>query len=512
MNAPRERMLRPHSGAVPRVLSIAGTDPTGGAGIQADLKSIAANGGYGMAVVTALVAQNTQGVRSIHVPPASFLDDQLRAVSDDVGIDAVKIGMLFDEGIIATVRDWLTRTRPPLVVLDPVMVATSGDRLLDDRAVSAIRAFLVDADLVTPNRRELAVLVEEEDATSWEQALDQARRLSVEHGVSVLAKGGHFDTALALDAFVDGSSGTVTEYPARRVHTPHTHGTGCSLSSAVATLRVRHGAWGPAIEEAKAWLTESLHAAADLHVGRGNGPISHFSDLWQRAAPPVSPSQVAADWWDDIRGIRDATDGLPFVRGLTDGTLPRDRFIWYLAQDALYLRDYARVLAHASALAPTPEEQAFWATSAHGAIAAELDLHALWLDRDTMFDARPSTTTTGYVNHLLALAARGDYGELIAGVLPCFWMYVDIGHRMRGHATPDGPYTPWLETYADPAFREITDEAIHIVTACAAGSLPERRLRMQRAFRISATHEHDFFAAPTTSSVNRWAGADPNPD
>lgn len=481
---------------IPRVLSIAGTDPTGGAGIHADLKSIAANGGYGMAVVTALVAQNTRGVRSIHVPPAEFLVAQLEAVSDDVEIDAVKIGMLFDAEIIQAVRGWLDVVRPPLVVLDPVMIATSGDRLLDASAESALRALLPHVDLVTPNRRELAALLGEEDAAGWEHALDQARRLAAEHDVNVLAKGGHFDTDTAIDALVEGASGIVTEFRAPRVHTRNTHGTGCSLSSAVATLRPGHGAWIPAIREAKTWLTESLEAADALNVGHGNGPVSHFAGLWRGDTPTRSAAELAAEWWEDIAPTRAATDEVPFVRGLADGSIPRDAFTWYLAQDALYLRDYSRALAHASALAPTTQEQAFWAASANGAIDAELDLHARWLGAESLLDAAPSSTTTAYVDHLLSLAARGDYGALIAGVLPCFWMYVDIGERLQRHATARNPYATWLETYADPVFRETTDQAIEIVTTHAVSADAAGRARMQEAFRTSAEHELAFFAAP----------------
>ncbi|MGN6408774.1 MAG: bifunctional hydroxymethylpyrimidine kinase/phosphomethylpyrimidine kinase, partial [Curtobacterium sp.] len=144
----------------PRVLSIAGTDPTGGAGMQADLKAVAAHDGYGMGVVTALVAQNTHGVRSVHVPDVGFLREQLDAVSDDVVVDAVKIGMLGTAEVVRTVTDWLREHRPPVVVVDPVMVATSGDRLLDEDASRAMVTLLGLADLVTPNRAELAVLAE----------------------------------------------------------------------------------------------------------------------------------------------------------------------------------------------------------------------------------------------------------------------------------------------------------------------------------------------------------------
>jgi hydroxymethylpyrimidine kinase/phosphomethylpyrimidine kinase len=267
---------------VPRVLSIAGTDPTGGAGIHADLKSIAANGGYGMAAVTALVAQNTRGVRSIHVPPPAFLAEQLDAVSDDVEIDAVKIGMLFDSDIVAVVQDWLARVRPPRVVLDPVMIAASGDTLLAPDAVEAVRALVAHVDLVTPNMPELAALLGEPPATRWPDVLDQARRLAASHGVRVLAKGGHLAGAHSPDALV-GPDGTTTDFATARVDTRNTHGTGCSLSSAVATLRVRTGAWEAALEEAKRWLTASIAAADDLHVGAGNGPVSHFAQLWEAA-------------------------------------------------------------------------------------------------------------------------------------------------------------------------------------------------------------------------------------
>jgi hydroxymethylpyrimidine/phosphomethylpyrimidine kinase len=265
----------------PRVLSIAGSDPSGGAGIQADLKSIAANGGYGMAAVTALTAQNTIGVRSVFVPPATFLAEQLDAVSDDIDIDAVKIGMLANTEIIATVSRWLDRVRPAVVVLDPVMIATSGDRLLDADAEAGIRELAGRADVITPNVPELAVLAGGPVAQTWADALAQARRVAAKHAVRVLAKGGHLAGDEAPDALVE-PDGTTTEFPGRRIDTTSTHGTGCSLSSAVATLRPRSDSWTEAIGRAKEWLTESIRHGAELRVGAGNGPISHFAGLWAR--------------------------------------------------------------------------------------------------------------------------------------------------------------------------------------------------------------------------------------
>lgn len=280
--------------AIPRVLSIAATDPTGGAGIHADLKSIAANHGYGMAVVTSLVAQNTHGVRAIHTPPPDFLYEQLRAVSDDVTIDAVKIGMLGNPITVDVVDSWLREARPPIVVLDPVMISSSGQRLLDPEAISAVLRLLNRVDLVTPNLPELGTLLGEPSATSWAKAVAQAHRLSEIHDVIVLVKGGHLAGPASPDALVDaagrlGDGLQLFEVTAARVSTSNTHGTGCSLSSAVATLQAQLGDWSAALSIAKAWLQDSILHADQLECGSGNGPIHHFHHLWGTASEKPGP-------------------------------------------------------------------------------------------------------------------------------------------------------------------------------------------------------------------------------
>ncbi|SKC68934.1 hydroxymethylpyrimidine/phosphomethylpyrimidine kinase [Plantibacter cousiniae] len=491
----------------PRVLSIAGTDPTGGAGIQADLKSIAANGGYGMAVVTALVAQNTRGVRSVHTPPVGFLREQLDAVADDVVIDAVKIGMLGDVAIIDTVSTWLQETVTGPVVLDPVMVATSGDRLLHRDAEAAMRALLPHVDLVTPNLPELAVLADEPVATSWADALAQAERVSAQAGVIVLVKGGHLTgTTACPDALVDATGGlgddrSLVEFDGLRVDTRNTHGTGCSLSSAMATLVARSGSWTEALGEAKAWLTSSLRHGDSLEVGSGNGPISHFAELWASAGMTSGRQDgagILTGWWEDIAQLRDRIDHLPFVTRLADGTLDPARFAWYLQQDAIYLRAYSRVLARASALAPTAEEQVFWATGAAGSIEAEMELHRTWLSTYAVggMDVEPSATTTAYLDHLHAATVDGDYGRVVAAVLPCYWIYQDLGERLVGASHAEHPYAAWLDTYADPAFAMANARAIEIVAGAAARADEAGRETMRRAFLASAAHEEAFFAEP----------------
>ena len=507
----------------PNVLSIAGTDPTGGAGIQADLKSIAAGGGYGMAVVTALVAQNTRGVREVHVPPTEFLRAQLDAVSDDVRIDAVKIGMLADAAVIGTVAEWLRDVRPAPVVLDPVMIAASGDPLLDPEAIAALRELIPLADLVTPNLHELAAIAGAAVATDWEAALAQGREVAREFDVRVLVKGGHLPGGDVPDALVE-ADGAVLEFPGSRIDTPHTHGTGCSLSAGIAARIARSGGgatpardgggaersdrvdedWGAAVGETRRWLRESLAAADTLEVGGGSGPLHHFVGLWGRGglATAPAPEEIRAEWWDGIAEVRDETDALGFISGLADGSLAREHFLEYVAQDSVYLRAYARVLARISELAPTPEEQAFWARAAQGAIIGELELHRARLGGEEepvrVAAQDPSAATAGYVNHLLAASTR-DYAEAAAAALPCFWMYADLGQRLVAGEihdfarSPEHPYAEWIAAYDDPGFAADNETAIGYVTAVAAAVDEETRERMRRAFHGSAVWEREFF-------------------
>jgi hydroxymethylpyrimidine kinase/phosphomethylpyrimidine kinase/thiamine-phosphate diphosphorylase len=221
----------------------------------------------------------------------------------------------------------------------------------------------------------------------------------------------------------------------------------------------------------------------------------------------MSATEIAAEWWEGIAETRAEIDALPFIRALADGTLQKAPFLFYLEQDALYLREYARVLAEASRLAPTSAEQAFWADSASGSIVGELELHASWLDptqgvTDATFAAQPGPVTTAYLDHLRSVAFGGGYAELIAAILPCFWLYTDLGQRLHAGAFGEDardaahPYASWLATYADPAFSAATVQAVAYVSQAAAMADAETRGRMRRAFETSSRLERDFFHAP----------------
>lgn len=483
-------MIRP----IPNVLSIAGTDPTGGAGVQADLKAIAACGGYGMSVVTVLVAQNTQGVRAVHYPDIEFLRAQLDAVSDDVAIDAVKLGMLGSVEVIATVREWLERVRPATVVLDPVMVATSGDRLLDAEAEAALRELADLADVLTPNVPELAVLAGAEPAADWSQTLAQARAVAASTGALVVAKGGHLTDATVSDALV-GPDGVLTQVDHSRVATRNTHGTGCSLSSALATRFAVTGNWPQALTESTDWLAAAIARADDLDVGQGNGPVHHLGPLWESAGGPV-PGPITRWWWQQASGIRAAIDDLPFVRALGDGTLGVDAFTWYLAQDARYLGRYATSLAAAAELATDADERAFWRECSTSAIATELQLHESWVAAEVVQRTQPSAVTTAYLDHFDAAESTGDYAVLTAALLPCFWIYADVGDTLATRNRPGHPYADWLATYADEAFAAATRRAIEITETAVRRAGASSRRAAARAFRASCVHEREFFAAP----------------
>ncbi|MBV2184997.1 MAG: bifunctional hydroxymethylpyrimidine kinase/phosphomethylpyrimidine kinase [Rhizobium sp.] len=261
------------------VLSIAGSDPSGGAGIQADLKAFSARGVYGMAALTALTAQNTEGVSAVHAVPPDFVAEQIRMVFADVRVDAVKIGMIANAAIAEAVAGALKPHLGIPVVLDPVMVAKGGASLLDPRAVEALTNRLLPlATLVTPNLPEAAALLGESEASDRDVMEAQAMRLRALGPSAVLVKGGHLGGTESPDVqvFDDGARW----FDAPRVHTKNTHGTGCSLSSAIAAELAKGSAPQEAVAAAKAWLAGAIAAAQDLSVGSGHGPIHHFHALW----------------------------------------------------------------------------------------------------------------------------------------------------------------------------------------------------------------------------------------
>ncbi len=263
-----------------RLLTIAGSDSGGGAGIQADLKTFSALGGYGMSVITALTAQNTIGVMGVHAAPPQFIAQQLDAVLSDIGVDAVKIGMLASPDIIETIAERLRFYNAPSVVLDPVMVAKSGDKLLQDNAIEALRKTLLPlATVLTPNLPEASVLLSRYINTrhDMEKAARDLQALGAKH---VLVKGGHLTEQGSADCLAT-ADGAVYWFEEERIETRNTHGTGCTLSSAIAAFLARGESIENAVRKSKHYLTGAIRAGAAYRLGNGHGPVHHFYALWK---------------------------------------------------------------------------------------------------------------------------------------------------------------------------------------------------------------------------------------
>lgn len=266
-----------------RVLTIAGSDPSGGAGIQADIKTISALGCFATSAIVAVVDENTVGVTGVHPVPVEFVTGQIRSVLDDIGTDAIKIGMLHSAELIRAVRDTLDRY-PEItdVVLDPVMVATSGDPLLQQDAVDTLRSVLIPrARVITPNIPEAEILLGK-TLSRQENLPDAARRLSERcGGVSVFLKAGHLTDNLLIDVFYNAETGALTPLQSERIHTVNTHGTGCTLSSALASFLARGLSLDDAAAAAKEYISAAIKAGAGYEIGHGHGPVHHFHAWWK---------------------------------------------------------------------------------------------------------------------------------------------------------------------------------------------------------------------------------------
>lgn len=273
--------------SLPNVLSIAGSDPSGGAGIQADLKTFAALGCYGMAVITALTAQNTQGVSCVHIPPAEFVAQQIDAIFADIDVSAVKIGMLGSPDVVEAVAQALKRHGAKNIVLDPVLVATSGDSLGAPGVVEAMRAHLLPlARVVTPNIPEAMRFTGLAEPQNVQDLAVLAGHFLALGAQAVLVKGGHMQGDKASDVLFEADQAEVFSQP--RVDTKNTHGTGCTLSSAIAAQLAKGLELPRAVESAKAYLTQALRDSARLDVGHGHGPVHHLWTLTEMKSGPRS--------------------------------------------------------------------------------------------------------------------------------------------------------------------------------------------------------------------------------
>ena len=263
-----------------RVLTIAGSDPSGGAGIQADLKTMSACGCFGMSAITALTNQNTLRVMGIHPIPVDFVRGQITSVLDDIGADAVKIGMLHSSELIRTVKNALEKFNIKNIVLDPVMVATSGDALLQNEAVETLKNELIPISrVITPNIPEAEILLGKK-IENQETLCLVIKELSCNGTVSVLLKAGHLDNDELTDVFYNAETDEILEFTSKRINSVNTHGTGCTLSSAIASFLAHGLPLNDAVAHAKDYINGAIIAGAEYEIGKGHGPVHHFFQWW----------------------------------------------------------------------------------------------------------------------------------------------------------------------------------------------------------------------------------------
>lgn len=264
-----------------RVLTIAGSDSGGGAGIQADIKAISACGCFATSAITAITAQNTLGVTDIHAIPTPTLKNQIKVVLEDIGTDSVKIGMLHNSETIHAVHENLQLFEVENIVLDPVMVATSGNKLLQDEAIESLKNVLIpSARVITPNIPEAEILLGKK-IKKQDDLPEFARQLSLNGKVSVLLKAGHLTEDDLTDIFYNAETGETVKLSSQRVKSKNTHGTGCSLSSAFAAFLAKGYSLNEAAKNAKDYINDAIIEGAGYSIGKGHGPVKHFYKYWE---------------------------------------------------------------------------------------------------------------------------------------------------------------------------------------------------------------------------------------
>ncbi|ODV92621.1 hypothetical protein CANCADRAFT_1212 [Tortispora caseinolytica NRRL Y-17796] len=499
-----------------RVLTIAGSDCSGGAGIEADLKTFTANGCYGMTCITALTAQNTTGVKSIFpVSDQQFISTALTAIESDIGIDAIKTGMLYSSTTISTVAKFLRSLKVlPPVVVDPVLVSTSGSQLLPD---DAVRGYVTDlaplARLMTPNLQEALRLAQELTLdTQAPQCLDDmkqlARDLANGLGCGILLKGGHLplssdykattnraDQQFIVDVLCVGNEIEVFEGVYTR--TKNLHGTGCTLSAAIAANLAKGESMFVAVKDSIAYVQQAI--AVDLQLGSGNGPIDHlvrtnylpfarnkFVDYL------IAHPKVKDKWHEFVHH--------PFVQQLANGTLDRRVFQYYLQQDYLYLVHYARASALASYKATDIDTIAKSAAIVLH-IQQEMKVHegycrSFGLSVADMKAVPEDNVCTAYSRYLLDIGQTRDWFSLQVAMSPCLIGYYQIGQRLYNDPNTKregNPYWGWIENYAAPDFVEAAELGIELLETHSQHLSPSKLQELVEVFAQATVLESRFW-------------------
>ncbi|KAJ5974197.1 Phosphomethylpyrimidine kinase type-1 [Penicillium waksmanii] len=461
--------------SVKRVLVIAGSDSSGGAGLEADQRVLAAHGVYALTATTGLTAQNTLGVQDIFVVPAEFVRKQINAGLEDVGTDVVKLGMLSSAETIDVIAETLQAHKLPPIVLDPVMISTSGSQLLPEKAVKELRTKLLPlTTILTPNIPEAQLLIKDAGDEAPEPA-DLAGMISLAKQIrslgpkAVLLKGGHLpltkdhktaqtpqDGTIVVDILVDED--TTTLFETEFLVSKNTHGTGCSLASAIAANLAQGKDTIRAVRNAVRFVEVGIKTSTDL--GKGSGPINHFHSMYTM---PFAPGRFVEYVLDrpDVQTVWQKFTHHEFVEGLGQGTLPLDRFKEYLVQDYLYLVQFARSNALASYKAKTMDSIAASAQIVLH-IQREMALHldycaSFGLSKEEIEAHSETIACTAYSRYILDVGQSEDWLALQMALAPCLIGYGTIARRLHseeGTLRKGNQFWKWIENYVAEDYTE----------------------------------------------------------
>ncbi|MBQ4468522.1 MAG: bifunctional hydroxymethylpyrimidine kinase/phosphomethylpyrimidine kinase [Synergistaceae bacterium] len=429
-------------------LTIAGSDSSGGAGIQADIKTMALNGVFAMSAITAMTAQNTTGVFAVQEATPEFLRQQLDAVFSDIFPDAIKIGMVSSSGLIHTIAEALKLYKAKNIVADPVMVATSGAKLIDDDAINTLAEELLPlAAVITPNIPEAEILSGMK-IHNQEDMIAAAKIMNAKFGCSVLVKGGH-DVNDANDLLF--SSGEVKWFMGKRINTNNTHGTGCTLSSAIAANLAKGFALDEAVNRSKEYISGALSAMLDL--GRGCGPMNHCFNLTGKFAQSET---IRGYLMDSVKDIWHEYNNHPFVKGLESGDLAPEKFRHYIIQDYLYLNEYSKVFALGAAKASKLDTMKFCVSIIDAIANVEMNIHngymgRLGVTRNEIENTPRSLANMSYTSYMIRIAYEEGEAEILAAILSCALSYEDIAKNIVKN-NPDAInhelYGDWIKNYS----------------------------------------------------------------
>jgi hydroxymethylpyrimidine kinase/phosphomethylpyrimidine kinase len=465
------------------VLTIAGSDPSGGAGLQADLKTFSSLQCYGMSVVTALTAQNTQGVQSLHSLPATFVREQLNSIFNDIyQIDGIKIGMLEREEIIDEVADFLRQQKTlPMIVVDPVMFAKSRDQIINDKAIVNLREKILPlATILTPNIQEACRLLQRENTNDIQEMAFQLLRLGPK---AVLIKGSDGCDCLAIEGETKpiwiGEKLNWTE-------TKNVHGSGCTFAAAITSFLARGESLITAVQKAKLYISNAIRQGAEYELGHGNGPVYHN----------LVTFTFIQDAWFSISDIYKQIKQLPFLLKVADGTLSFDKFEFFIKQDHLFILDRGQICAKLASRTSSDELKSVFISIAEKSRIGAEEIFVTYNIKQPAILSNKSPVCTAYTEFLKHAADSNDLAGLVA-TIPCTLIYQKIGEYLKSiqqSSINSNPYYQiWIDTYSNRERRERVEQLLSIVNRAASNCSQNVITILQDIFIKASQFEHDFW-------------------